>query len=255
VGVGAVPFVRPLRAGDTGPDVEGVGRALCRAGFYVPLRVFQALPVRARRRAHRSFVRAVKRLQRAEGWPADGIYGQAEHQVLADAGAFDQRALTLLRMYRPQKWTEIGAVQPGGPSLLDHQLTHETSGIPLFPAFDTAWGAGGGVACIAPEDCVVDTKDTSSRPGEAVFLNGASGLRYWVGHLDRDWPLGTRLRKGDLIGRTLAIPGASDHAHWGVNAEALLGRGKQLAYGATGKGPPYTYGSPTIREQLRRVCT
>jgi hypothetical protein len=248
-----VKLPRVVRLADRGPDVEGHGRALCRAGLYVPLRVFQALPAAARQRAHRSFVRAVKRLQRAEGWPVDGVLGEHEFRALLDAGAYDQRALTLLRMYRPLKWTEIGPVQPGGPSLLDQQLTHETSGIPLFPAFDTAWGAGGGVACIAPEDCVVDTKDTSSRPGEAVFLTGASGLRYWVGHLDRDWPLGTRLRKGDLIGRTLAVPGKSDHAHWGVNAEAILGRGQQLAYGATGKGPPYTYGSSTIREQLRRV--
>lgn len=150
-------------------------------------------------------------------------------------------------------WRNVGPVQPGGPSLLDLSLTHATSGIPLFPAVDTAWGGGGGVIVIAPEGCVVDTKDTSSSPGEAVYLTGSSTLRHWVGHLDRDWPLGHRFAKGDVIGKTLPIPGSSDHAHWGVNAEALLGKGRQLKYGATGNGPDYTLGAPTIREQLARL--
>lgn len=144
----------------------------------------------------------------------------------------------------------LGPIQPGGVSLLNISLTHKTSGIPLFPAFDSAWGGGGGVQVIAPERCTVDTKDTSSSPGEAVYLTGASKLRHWVGHLDRDWPLGKVFKKGELIGKTLPIPGSSDHAHWGVNAEAFLGKGKQLKYGRNGNGPDYTYGSPTIGKQL-----
>jgi hypothetical protein len=158
-----------------------------------------------------------------------------------------------LRAVPKPRWMQIGPVVKGGISLLDESLTHATSGIPLFPAFDTAWGGGGGVICIAPESCVVDTKDTSSSPGEAIFVTGVSKIRYWVGHLDRDWQLGHRFKKGDVIGRTLPIPGQSDHAHWGVNVEALLGKGKQLKYGETGRGPNYTRGSPTIRAQLLRL--
>lgn len=145
---------------------------------------------------------------------------------------------------------DLGPVQPGGKSLLDMSLTHDTSGIPLFPAVDTAWGGGGGVVVIAPEVMVVDTKDTSSSPGEAIYSTGVSTFRHWVGHLDRDWPLGHQFKKGDIIGKTLPIPGKSDHAHWGVNAEAILGKGKELKWGATGHGPRYTLGAPTIREQL-----
>lgn len=148
---------------------------------------------------------------------------------------------------------KVGPVQPGGKSLLDMSLTHDTSGIPLFPAVDTAWGGGGGVIVIAPEDMVVDTKDTSSSPGEAIYCTGVSTLRHWIGHLDRDWPLDHKFKKGDVIGKTLPIPGQSDHAHWGVNAEALLGKGKELKWGRTGKGPRYTLGAPTIREQLRKT--
>lgn len=166
----------------------------------------------------------------------------------------DQYAKWVYRLYRPPNpLPDLGPVQPGGVSLLDMSLTHDTSRIPLFPAVDTAWGGGGGVTVIAPEDCVVDTKDTSAGPGEAVYLTGASKLRHWVGHLDRDWPLGHRFRKGDVIGTTLPIPGKSDHAHWGVNAEALLGKGKELKWGRTGKGPRYTLGAPTIREQLTKA--
>jgi len=152
-------------------------------------------------------------------------------------------------------WKLVGPIQPGPfVSLLDMSLTHPTSGIPLFPAVDTAWGAGGGVIVIAPEACVVDTKDTSSSPGEAIFMTGRSKLRHWIGHLDRDWPLGHRFKKGDVIGRTLPIPGKSDHGHWGVNAEALIGRGRELRWG-DGTGRPYTHGAPTIRTQLTRLLS
>jgi len=183
------------------------------------------------------FFRAlVKQFQTAHRIPATGVIGPATWKALEPHIA---------------GWRNVGPIQPGGVSLLDISLTHPTSGIPLFPAVDTAWGGGGGVLVIAPEACVVDTKDTSSSPGEAVYLTGVSTIRYWCGHLDRDWPLGHKFKKGDLIGRTLPIPGKSDHAHVGVNAEALLGKGKELKWG-DGTGTPYTYGAPTIRAQLSR---
>lgn len=197
---------------------------------------------------------------------------QAEQEIKPASGAVGQRTLDALwpymdvygkmryRLYRapnpvPGKWEDIGPVQPGGRSLLDQSLTHDTSGIPLFPAVDTAWGGGGGVTVIAPEDCVVDTKDTSAGPGEAVYLTGVSELRHWVGHLDRDWPLGRKFKKGDVIGKTLPIPGSSDHAHWGVNVEAILGKGKELKWGRNGNGPRYTLGAPTVGTQLERALT
>lgn len=187
--------------------------------------------------------------------PATGWLGQATLGKLWPH--FDRYGRWRYRLYQPPKVRplvlELGPVQPGGISLLDMSLTHDTSGIPLFPAVDTAWGGGGGVTVITPEDCVVDTKDTSSSPGEAVYLTGVSKLRHWVGHLDRDWPLGHRFRKGDVIGKTLPVPGVGDHAHWGVNAEAILGPGKELRWGRDGNGPRYTLGAPTIRDQLREA--
>lgn len=200
----------------------------------------------------RKAAQAVEVFQRISDIPATGHFGQATLDALWPY--MDAYARLLYRTSRARRaLPDLGPVQPGGVSLLDMSLTHDTSGIPLFPAVDTAWGGGGGVVVIAPEGCVVDTKDTSSSPGEAVFLTGVSELRHWIGHLDRDWPLEHEFRKGDLIGKTLPIPGQSDHAHWGVNAEAFLGPGKELKWGATGKGPRYTLGAPTIREQLEKA--
>ena len=147
--------------------------------------------------------RARQHLHDAEGYdPTGGHYKAVDLH-------FDrvEKETKLRTSPPPAKWRNVGPVQTGGVSLLDMSLTHDTSGIPRFPAVDTAWGGGGGVTVIAPEDCVVDTKDTSSSPGEAVYLTGASGLRHWVGHLDRDWPLGKKFAKGAIIGKTLPIPG------------------------------------------------
>lgn len=191
-------------------------------------------------------LRARRDLHEAAGYnPLGGHYRDLDKYL-------DHVEAEMRHRLKPPKaaWSDIGPVQPGGQSLLDMSLTHDTSGIPLFPAVDTAWGGGGGVIVCAPEDCTVDTKDTHAGPGEAVYLTGKSGMRYWIGHLNRDWPLGTKFAKGAVIGKTLPIPGSSDHAHVGVNAEAFLGAGKQLKYGKTGNGPDYTLGSPTIRQQL-----
>jgi hypothetical protein len=145
-------------------------------------------------------------------------------------------------------WGNVGPVTKPGASLLDYSLTHRTDGITLFPAVDLAWGSG--VSLYAPESCIVDTKDTSASPGEALYMTGVSGLRYWIGHLENDLPLGKKLAKGSLIGRTAWQPNKKAHGHVGVNAEKYLGRGEQLKYGRTGHGPDYTTGSPRIRTQL-----
>lgn len=179
-----------------------------------------------------------------KGWLEAPVGGGSEWKKAMEALKRVQRDLAAA-----PPWADIGPITKPGASLLDMSLTHKTSGILLFPAVDLAWGAG--VVMYAPEAVVVDTKDTSASPGEALYLQGISGMRYWLGHLDRDHPLGTRFRKGAVLGKTIdqAAP-KIDHGHVGVNAEAFLGKGKQLKYGRTGNGPDYTTGSPRIRVQL-----
>ena len=142
----------------------------------------------------------------------------------------------------------LGPVRRGGKSLLAYELTHNTDGIPLYPAFDENWGSG--TIAIAPEPLTVISPYTSANPGAAFFARGESKLKYWIGHLTRSPSIGTKFAKGQEIGRSVAQTGA-EHTHWGINAEAFLGAGHQLRYGKNGNGPDYTYGSPAIGVQLR----
>lgn len=96
-----VPFPRPLTLGDSGVDVEGVGRALCKTGYYVPLRIFNAAPESWRRTFGQRKVDAVNKVRRAEGWRTNGVYNEAVKYRLQDDGCFDMRAIELLGRYKP----------------------------------------------------------------------------------------------------------------------------------------------------------
>lgn len=150
------------------------------------------------------------------------------------------------------KMPNLGAVCPGGKSVLDESPTHATGGLPLYPAFDTNWKAESRV--IAPEGGMVTRHSGGGAKGFSLYLTGDSGLKYYFQHMNEGRaPLG-RLKKGEKIGTVGSadrFPEARvDHNHVGINAEAILGAGKQLKYGKTGTGPDYTNGSPTIRKQL-----
>lgn len=100
------PLPRTLTKGTVGPDVDGVGRALVRAGLMLrgtvaPIRVYSAMPEKWRRTYGTRKMDAVNRLRKAEGWPTSGTYGPKVHQVLIDSGAFDAKAIALLKAYKP----------------------------------------------------------------------------------------------------------------------------------------------------------
>jgi hypothetical protein len=147
----------------------------------------------------------------------------------------------------PPKLPALGPIRRGGKSLLAYQLTHNTDGIPLYPAFDENWGVG--AISIAPENLVVISPYTSASPGAAFYARGLSGIEYWVGHTTRSPSIGTKFVKGQELARTVAQAG-SPHQHWGINVEALIGAGKQLKYGRDGNGPDYTVGAASIGVQL-----
>jgi hypothetical protein len=140
----------------------------------------------------------------------------------------------------------LGPVWLGGQSVLTHDLTHATSGIPLYPAFDDAFQQGRVI--IAPEPLTV-TRQSSANPGEAFYAQGNSKLRYWFGHLDRAQPTGAKFKKGDALGKVGANTiGGGPHVHVGINVELLLGVGKQLLHHTN-----YTHGAPTVGAQLRKA--
>lgn len=195
-----------------------------------------------------------KVIQPAEGIEPTGAIGQATWNVLwlyLDAYRRQQyRLWKLPTIPKPSNVPRLGPRHAGAPALLDLALTHNTDGIDrdgsVWPAVDTGWSAGKTV--LAPEDIVVFDQ-SGSAGGDAFFARGASDLEYWFGHLATPVPeTGRRIRKGDVIGRIAAIPGA-DHSHTGVNARRLIGR--DLRYGRNGNGPDYTFGSPSIGVQLR----
>jgi hypothetical protein len=178
--------------------------------------------------------------------------GFLEHDETGKGSEWTAAIRKLERLERdllPDPLPALGPIRRGGKSLLLYQLTHNTDGIPRYPAFDDCWGAG--AISIAPEPLVVVAPYTSSNPGAAFYARGASKLEYWIGHLTRSPKLGTRFAKGQELGRSVAQSGA-EHTHFGINVEGLLGGGQSLAYGRNGNGPDYTYGAPAIGVQLRK---
>jgi hypothetical protein len=135
----------------------------------------------------------------------------------------------------------LGPVVVGGKSVLEQDLTHATGGLPGYPAFDDGWVAGRSV--IAPEDLVV-TKQSSAQGGDAFYATGVSGIKYWVGHVDRAPITGKKFRKGDHMA-SISGDHPRPHVHLGIDARGLIGR--ELLH-----RKDYTHGAPKVGPQLER---
>lgn len=234
--------------GDVGDDILAHKRALAQGLGQPRWKNLLTKPPGVRRRWFKGNQTWAEQARRKFGLnPGRGLDPMLHARMLR-AGWYDSFGLRLLADYaKAHRMPALGPVFAGGRSVLDHDLTHATSGIPLFPAFDDAFREG--TEIIAPEPLTVSLRMTSSNPGRAFFADGASGLRYWFGHLDRDHPLGRRFAKGDLVGRVAPNSiGGGPHVHVGINVERLLGRGRQLQHRTD-----YRHGSPTVGAQLRKA--
>jgi len=192
--------------------------------------------------------RAIARLKLTKkGYNKEGGHWKAAMDALSELS----RKLTPTTPKVPA----LGPVSPGGSPLTKLALTHQTSGLPLYPAVDTAFEAG--TKIIAPEAGIVTRHSGGESGGYSVYLSGDSGLRYYFTHLNPERAtVGRRVAKGGIIG-TVGDPRRFPaqriaHAHVGVNIEKLPGSqaGRQLKYGEKGNGPDYTFGSPSIGKQL-----
>jgi len=139
----------------------------------------------------------------------------------------------------------LGPIVQGGKSILLEDCTHLTSGLG-WPAFDAGFKVG--LAVVAPEACVVDDDTSSSQGGDAFYVKGVSGIRYWVAHITAVPRLGTAFRKGQKM-TTISADHPRPHVHLAVDARALLG-GKHLESHTN-----YTHGAPTIGQQLAKAGT
>jgi murein DD-endopeptidase MepM/ murein hydrolase activator NlpD len=147
---------------------------------------------------------------------------------------------------KPPAVPNLGPVFKGGKSVLAHDLTHATSGLSRYPAFDDAFKEG--TPIIAPEPLTV-TRDSSSRPGDAFYARGASGLDYWFAHLAIAPRVGTKFAKGAVVGKVGPNTiGGGPHVHVGINIDHKYGAGKQLAHRGN-----YTHGAPTVGAQLKAL--
>ena len=135
-----------------GDDIVGVKRAISRAGFMDWQEFDDAY--------NEKVALAVAAFQRAKKLDVSGSYGEPTHSALRKANVpsgaragqdcFDDRAAALYKNYlTPDSVPDLGPVFKGGKSVLYQDLTHATSGIPLFPAWDDAFDEG--CVIIAPE--------------------------------------------------------------------------------------------------------
>ena len=140
----------------------------------------------------------------------------------------------------------LGPVLEGSATtMLQYSPTHNTDGVPFYPAFDAGFGQAGRWI-IAPELLTV-TKQSGAMGGDAIYATGKSGIDYWIGHIGTAPATGRTFRKGERIAR-IADQTGTDHVHWGLDTRPLTG--KSLKYGRNGNGPDYSWGSPSIGKQL-----
>src|SRR5688572_16656240 len=91
----------------------------------------------------------------------------------------------------------LGPLIRGGKSVLLHDCTHITDELG-WPAFDDALffdKRDVGRAVLAPEACLVYDNTSGAQGGDAFYVRGASGIRYWVGHITTVPALNRRFKK------------------------------------------------------------
>jgi hypothetical protein len=236
-------LTRVLKPGMYGKDVQGVRRACRKFTFQDP----PTAPLSIQRKFNPSMTVLVKAAQDQAVLPKSGWVGPQLMEALRDADAFDAYAVQLLEQYADEHAVQVpplGPIAYGCRSLLVQDLTHNTDGLAGYPALDDGWVAGRAV--VAPEPLAV-TQHGDSQGGVAFYATGLSKLQYWIGHVATQPAVGAHFRKGETMTR-IANMGSKSHVHIGIDARPLIG--KPLLYGATGHGPDYSHGSPTIGAQL-----
>jgi hypothetical protein len=142
----------------------------------------------------------------------------------------------------------LGPVLRGGSSILEEDLTHDTGGIPDYPAFDAGFGDVGRDV-IAPEALEITDDTSGSQGGDAFYARGKSGIEYWFGHITHVPKQGTKFRKGqkmtEIAPRELPHH-RTPHLHLAVDARPLIGHVLLHKIG-------YQHGAPTIGAQLKKA--
>lgn len=97
----ATPFCRPIKEGMSGPDAEAVGRALCRAGVFINIRVFNRMPKKWRRTMGKRRMEALMKFKRRKALKnkTKRVYDQYAHRRLLRY--FDGKSHDLYQQCKP----------------------------------------------------------------------------------------------------------------------------------------------------------
>jgi murein DD-endopeptidase MepM/ murein hydrolase activator NlpD len=118
-----------------------------------------------------------------------------------------------------------------GVTYSGQKTTHDTDGLPGYPAIDLF--AKPGTPFLAPENGrIVRLSGRGGTSGQvygySIYFQGVSGRRYFITHLNKARaPLGS-YKAGQVIGTISAWSGGATHAHVGMNDDRLKA---QPAYG------------------------
>ncbi len=207
-----IPFGRQLKFGSRGRDVQGVRRAERR--WEKTLDPGLGLPLFGPTDSLRT-----RRFQKAQGLGVDGVYGPRTHAKLVPF--FDDYAFLLYtgrQPHPPVTYLQLPA---------DFVPTHETAGLPGYPAVDVF--AKPGTVVLAPADGQV-SKLSGHDPGEGGVPGGAYGWSIYLGpyfltHLgSRTVTVGQQVRRGDRIGtvcdaKVAHMASSLSHVHEGKRIE------------------------------------
>lgn len=175
-------------------------------------------------------------LKKAEGFNPEGGHYKA---ILRDLALLEKDFLPAPKPKVPA----LGPIVAGGTSVLLQDCTHITDGLG-WPAFDDGFKVGRAV--IAPEDCIVDDNTSSAQGGNAFYITGNSGIRYWIGHIAEVPALHRRFKKGETMTH-ISADHPRPHVHLGLDARKLL-HGHHLESHTN-----YTHGATPIGVQLAKA--
>lgn len=223
----SVRFARELHGGETGQDVEGMARALARAGFLGGLAKLMSKTPAFRRTYNASKRAAVDRARAKIKLPATGVYDQRVHTYLERLDAFDAYAAKLMHDYRPPPVLCFPIAGPDTKVYVGG--LHETGGLPGNWALDFLCPAGSGI--VAPERATVtrfsghspadDTADSIGVFGWTTYLQTPRGYVWFLTHQGRRLPtlrVGMRVQAGDLLGYVGDQRYRPDHLHAGCSS-------------------------------------
>lgn len=222
-----VRFARELHGGEQGPDVEGVARALARAGFLEGLPKLMSKTPGFRRTYNASKQRGVNKARAKIKLAQTGVYDRKVHEYLERLDAFDAYAAKMMHNWRPPPTLCFPIAGP------DVRVTvgglHETGGLPGNWAIDFLCAPGSGV--VAPERATVtrfsghdpddDRADSIGVFGWTTYLVTPTGYRWFLTHQGARLPtlkVGQRVEAGDLLGFVGNQRFRPDHLHAGVSS-------------------------------------